>query len=141
MRVLAIVTALVALLCTQQPAQAQPGRWYTSDQVEPGAKLFSTNCAGCHGTVAEGQVVDWRRPLPDGSFPAPPLNGSAHAWHHPLKDLLWVVSEGSVARGGKMPAFKSWLSREEQLTVIAYFQSYWPEEIYQAWLSRGGLNN
>ncbi len=119
-------------------AQAAP-RWYSMDQVAQGEKLFQANCAGCHGDQAQGQVVDWRRPLPDGSMPAPPLDGSAHAWHHPLKDLLWVIREGTMQRGGKMPPFKGWLAGEDQQAIVAFFQQKWDDGIYRAWLNRRGL--
>lgn len=136
-----LFTALLMLLVSLGTAHASQSRWYTPEQAEQGAGLFAVNCSGCHGDVAQGQSIDWRRPLADGSLPAPPLNGSAHAWHHPLKDLLWVISEGSMPRGGKMPGFKAWLSRENQLAVIAFFQNFWNEQTYQAWVRRGGLKS
>jgi hypothetical protein len=39
-----------------------------------------------------------------------------------------------------MPAFNDKLKDDEKLAVISYFQSFWPDEIYNAWISRGGLN-
>ena len=84
---------------------------------------------------------DWRKPLADGSYPPPPLDGTAHAWHHPLKQLVKTIRDGGVVYGGKMPGFRSTLGLAEQLATIAYFQSYWDEEIYRRWLQRGGLNN
>lgn len=38
-----------------------------------------------------------------------------------------------------MPGFKDKLKDEEKLAVISYFQSLWTDEIYNAWLTRGGL--
>jgi mono/diheme cytochrome c family protein len=68
------------------------------------------------------------------------LNGTAHAWHHPLGVLKKVINEGGIPMGGKMPAFNDKLKDDEKLAVISYFQSFWPDEIYNAWISRGGLN-
>lgn len=121
------------------PASAAT-RWYSPSQVEQGSVLFQTNCAGCHGNKAQGIVVDWRKPLANGSLPAPPLNGSAHAWHHKLSDLRWVISTGSINRGGTMPGFKTWMSDQEQLAAIAYFQNFWDDRTYNVWLNRGGLS-
>ena len=116
------------------------GRWYTPEQLALGAQVFARNCAECHGSNAEGTVADWRERLDDGSFPPPPLNGSAHAWHHPREVLLTVINNGGIALGGKMPAFESVLSEEEKLAAIAYFQDFWSDEIYANWMEMGGVD-
>jgi len=115
-------------------------RWYTHDQVTLGAKLFSENCAVCHGKEAEGTVSDWKQRMDNGSFPPPPLNGTAHAWHHPTSMLLQVINEGGGAYGGMMPAFSGILENSETLAVIAYFQNFWTDEIYGRWELMGGTN-
>lgn len=117
-----------------------PGRWYSAAQRELGATVFAENCAECHGDGAQGTTEDWRERLADGSLPPPPLNGSAHAWHHPLPVLLQVINNGGAPFGGNMPAFQSVLSEEEKLGAIAYFQSFWSDEIYEQWQQMGGTN-
>jgi len=102
--------------------------------------VFADNCAQCHGDYAEGLVSDWRARLDDGSFPPPPLNGSAHAWHHPNSVLLQVINTGGAAFGGNMPAFENVLNQAYKLAAIAYFQSYWNDEIYAQWQKMGGSN-
>lgn len=114
------------------------GRWYTQPQVDNGKQLFLTQCANCHGVLAQG-TADWKKPLADGKYPPPPLDGTAHAWHHPLKGLKLTIQNGGIALGGTMPAFGDKLSEEEQNAVISFFQSKWPTEIYNAWVERGGL--
>lgn len=108
-------------------------RWYTSEQVSLGARIFAEHCAVCHGAQAQG-VADWRSRGPDGKFPPPPLNGTAHGWHHPLAQLRHVIKNGGDPRYGNMPAWGGTLSDSEIDAVIAWFQSHWPNEIYQAWL-------
>ena len=108
-------------------------RWYTAEQVKNGSTIFFQNCAVCHGAKAQGLSADYRIPLADGSYPPPPLNGSAHAWHHPLNVLLDVIENGNAQRGGKMPSFKDRLSKEQRLEVIAYFQDFWGDNIYGNW--------
>ena len=111
------------------------GRWYTQSQVNSGKGVFKKNCALCHGENAE-KTINWKKRLPDGSVPPPPLNGTAHAWHHPLKMLLQTIENGGKPFGGKMPAFKDKLTQEEKLAAIAYFQSFWSVEIYEGWEQR-----
>ncbi|MET0119157.1 MAG: c-type cytochrome [Sedimenticola sp.] len=136
------VTALLLLAgCTQQNSDGMlPGRWYSQAQVEQGEQVFLKNCAVCHGAKAQGLADDWRQSLPDGSYPPPPLNGTAHAWHHPLKMLKRTVDKGGIPLGGKMPPFKAVLDESEKYAAIAYFQNFWNDEIYDAWKQRGGLN-
>ena len=116
------------------------GRWYSTDQVALGDEVFQGQCAVCHGARAQGLTEDWRQRLDDGSFPPPPLNGSAHAWHHPLSVLTQVINEGGVPLGGKMPAFADVLSDAEKLAAVAYLQSFWDDEIYANWEQMGGTN-
>lgn len=115
-------------------------RWYDPEQLMLGREVFTQNCALCHGDQAQGLVGDWREKLDDGSFPPPPLNGSAHAWHHPQEILLRVIDYGGEAMGGKMPAFIDVLEQDEKLAAIAYFQSFWDDEIYRQWMQMGGTN-
>ena len=110
-----------------------PGRWYTAEQVNLGRELFVTHCAICHGENAEA-TPDWRKTDAAGNYPPPPLNGSAHAWHHPLAVLERTIAEGGVPLGGVMPGFSPILDSDETRATIAYFQSFWPDEIYAIWL-------
>ncbi len=114
-------------------------RWYTKALVSQGANLFKKHCAICHGDSAQGTAPNWRQALADGSYPPPPLNGSAHAWHHPIKVLKRTIRRGGIPVGGKMPPFEGRLSNAEIESVIAFFQNMWGDEIYSAWKERGGL--
>lgn len=110
-------------------------RWYSPAQVLQGEKVYVSHCQVCHLPKGQG-APNWREPLPTGQYPPPPLDGSAHAWHHPLADLLQTVNNGSQASGGQMPAFRNTLTEGEKQAVIAYIQSLWPDPIYAAWHSR-----
>ncbi len=111
-------------------------RWYTTEQVTQGGILFRANCPECHGQQAES-TPHWRKPGEDGSYPPPPLNGTAHTWHHPLPLLRRTIRDGGVNIGGKMPPFKEKLSDQEIDMVIAWFQSLWSDEIYATWSGMG----
>jgi len=107
-------------------------RWYDAQRVSRGAEVFRQNCAACHGANAEG-APNWQKPGPDGKYPAPPLNGTAHAWHHPLASLKDTIRNGTARLGGSMPPWRDKLSEQDVESVIAWFQSQWPDELYAAW--------
>jgi len=111
-------------------------RWYTSAQLISGKQVFSNNCAACHGDKGQSLVDDWKETLADGSFPAPPLNGTAHTWHHSKKILLRTINKGGVSLGGTMPAFKDKLTDKQKDDVIAYVMSLWSDKVYKAWKNR-----
>jgi mono/diheme cytochrome c family protein len=135
---LLLCLCLLAASCEQgEPKVA--GKWYTQSQLDLGKKIYSENCIGCHNKDAQG-TFDWKQTGPDGSYPPPPLNGTAHAWHHSISVLKRTIAQGGIPLGGKMPGFGAKLNDDEQLAVISYFQSFWSNEIYQGWLQRGGTN-
>jgi len=138
--ILAIASVLI-VGCSQSAENEQKiaDRWYTQSQVDKGQVVFDKNCLECHGQQAQGITADWKKTLPDGSYPPPPLNGSAHAWHHPKKLLKRTINKGGIPLGGQMPPFKDVLTDDEKENVIAYFQSLWNNKVYNAWLQRGGL--
>lgn len=146
MRLFLILILCSTLLqsCDRTEPEIQTGdsgaRWYAIAQITAGASVFQQHCALCHGERAQGLVGDWRQKLEDGSFPPPPLDGTAHAWHHPLSVLLQVINQGGAEFGGKMPPFAGVLSEDEKMAAIAYFQGYWSDEIYAQWLQMGGTN-
>jgi len=107
-------------------------RWYDGQRVARGAEVFRQHCAVCHGAKAEG-ARDWQKAGPDGKYPAPPLNGTAHAWHHPIVALRDTIRNGTARLGGSMPPWKEKLSDADIEATIAWFQSHWPDELYAAW--------
>ena len=128
---LALLFAAIFLLLDDD-TNAPEARWYTPTQVRAGKGLFLQNCAVCHGEQGGG-AANWRQRQPDGTFPPPPLDGSAHTWHHPLAVLKQVIRHGGEPLGGTMPAFGNTLSEEEIESVLAYIQSRWPQETYDIW--------
>lgn len=122
-------------------AKKVEGRWYTDTQLTQGHKVFKENCAVCHGDKGQGLVADWKKPDTAGKFPPPPLNGSAHTWHHSKELLMRTVNEGGIALGGTMPAFKDSLTDQEKEAVLAHVMSLWSKEIYNAWQKRNPATN
>ena len=101
-------------------------------QITRGGKLYQQNCAVCHGKQGQG-APNWQKMDANGKFPPPPLNGTAHTWHHPKTVLMDTIRNGTAKLGGNMPAWKDKLSNEQINDIIAWFQSKWSDEIYSAW--------
>lgn len=120
-------------LASSRPVPVE--RWYDQAQANRGNVLFQANCAVCHQTDASG-TADWKTPNPDGKYPPPPLNGTAHTWHHPLPVLRRTVAKGGVRLGGTMPGFSDKLSATQIDDVLAWVQSNWSDEIYRVWHER-----
>lgn len=130
-----MVAVVAGLLGCSEPVsdiETVPGRWYTADQVQQGRTLFLSHCASCHGEQAQG-TAEWRTLGEDGNYPPPPLNGSAHAWHHPIEVLERAIADGGARIGGVMPGFAGTLDARETRAAIAYFQSHWSDDIYARW--------
>lgn len=109
-------------------------RWYSTDQLKAGTVLFKQNCASCHGEQAQG-TLKWKNRDAQGFLPPPPINGTAHAWHHDKQLLTSIIKEGGARYNGKMPAFESTLSNSDIDSIIAFFQSTWDDEVYNRWAS------
>jgi len=145
--VLVIVALLLAMLlllppgCGRTPTEEPVAAPAPADtvphgldaaRVARGAQVYRAHCATCHGASAEG-APNWHRPGADGKYPAPPLDGTGHAWHHPKDALVRTVREGTLKLGGSMPGWKDKLGNDDIEAAIAWFQSRWPEDVYKGW--------
>ena len=101
-----------------------------------GEKIYNKNCLSCHGPKGQGLAKDWRVKDENGNYPAPPLNGTAHTWHHSPEQLLYTINKGGVEMGGQMPAFEKRLTEEEKKALIEYMYSLWPKEIQEKYHDR-----
>ncbi len=131
---LRILLLFSAAGCTDSVDIGTPieGRWYSAEQVEAGGPLYQTYCAACH--AADGSATaEWRTPGMDGNYPPPPLNGTAHTWHHPIELLDYTIVNGGVEYGGVMPGFGEILNEDDRSAIIAWFQNLWSDEIYGRW--------
>ena len=94
-----------------------------------GESVFNKNCVSCHGVKGQGLATDWKVKDSNGNYPPPPLNGTAHTWHHSPEQLLYTINKGGTEMGGQMPAFEKRLTEEEKWALIDYMYSLWPKEI------------
>lgn len=107
-------------------------RNFDPDQITRGETVFQANCENCHGKNAEG-TTDWRKPNADGKFPPPPLNGTAHAWHHSTAVLKKTILKGGPPEISSMPAWEGVLTEQQVDDVVVWIKSLWPNEIYATW--------
>lgn len=81
-----------------------------------GRKLFSANCASCHGAKGRGDG-------PAGKALNPkPADLTAMAGQHPDGDFAWKIANGR----GAMPAWKGTLKEHQIWDLVNYFQSLAP---------------
>ena len=132
-----ILTVLFLVVSSGHASEtAQTRRMEYPVILQQGKQLFQTHCAVCHGQNAQGITEDWKVRDENGKYPPPPLNGTAHTWHHPLPVLVNMIENGTLEMGGAMPPWKDRLSRNQILTIIVWLSSLWPDEIYQVWYER-----
>ncbi len=103
-----------------------------SVQIQRGEAVYRANCTGCHGPNGEA-TPDWRKPNPDGKYPPPPLDSSAHAWHHSTEVLKKTILKGTPPEIGSMPAWEGKLTEQQVDDVVVWIKSLWSDEIYDLW--------
>lgn len=106
------------------------------NKVQLGKTTFDKHCLVCHGKAGGGIVKDWRKRQADGNFPAPPMDGTAHTWHHSPTQLLRTINDGGVQFGGQMLGFKNQLSEAEKQALLDYIYSLWSKDIQQKYDAR-----
>lgn len=129
--VLSLLAIVQGVLLTQrQTARAADSVVECNVKLDPelisqGERVYAQNCSACHGANLQG-ASDWEQRHPDGSFPPPPLNSSAHAWQHSDSSLVNTITDGrSAGKANQMPAFGERLSPEEIRAVIEYLKNHW----------------
>ena len=113
---------------TQAASDLPPVPTLSAADVATGATLYAQHCASCHGKALEGQP-NWKQPLPNGKYPAPPHDNIGHTWHHNDGVLLAITLNGGNGQGdmshGDMPAFKATLSPAQAQQILTFIKSRW----------------
>lgn len=115
-----------------EPPKNLAARKLDPEKIKRGEVVYRKNCASCHGLNGEA-TPGWRNPGADGKFPPPPLDGSAHAWHHSTETLEEMIRKGSPGGAGAMPAWDGKLTNQEIDDVIVWIKSIWPDDVYDVW--------
>ena len=98
----------------------------TAEIIGKGRKLFNTYCQACHGADAKGQqTTPGFDPKNPPSIMAPPLDDTAHGWHHSDANLASTILNGSPRQGSPMVAWKAQLSKADAESLVAYIKSLW----------------
>ena len=97
--------------------------------VARGEVLFRDNCQPCHGERAVGERAVGERPddmyaKDEFGFVAPPLDDSAHGWHHSDNGLVATILNGSP-RNERMHGWKGELTEAQVRDIVAYIKSLW----------------
>lgn len=106
-----------------------------SDPIERGRRIYAENCAGCHGLDGVGQP-HWQTTNPDGTLPAPPLNGQGHTWHHGDGTLYkqvklggaYLEEQGLAGFKSGMPAFEDTLTHQDIIDVLTHVKDLWGDQ-------------
>jgi len=107
-----------AQILAAAPAEAAaPAAGGASDSLAAGAKVYASNCSGCHGASGLGQPSV-----------APPLAGNAFVTGD-ANAVIGVVDNGlhgqtimGQSYGAPMPAWKATLSKQDVANVITYIR-------------------
>ena len=97
--------------------------------VANGEGLYKKNCIACHGEKGVGEnpaniyAMDEK-----GNYVAPPLNESAHAWHHTDEQLMEIILKGS-SRNPRMIAWEKSISKDDARSLVEYIKSLWSERV------------
>ena len=98
----------------------------TPTRIAKGKELYNNNCQTCHGVKGVGEKPDDLYANDENGLPvAPPLDDSAHGWHHSDSQLIETIMNGSP-RNERMLAWKDHgLTKEDARDVVAYIKSLW----------------
>jgi len=118
---IAAITVVAVAFAGLIIGQIRPSSRSLTASAEPlrGKQLYDQFCAACHGAAGRG-APGWRYQ----ERAAPPLDSSAHAWHHEDEQLLDMILD-KPAPDSLMPAWRGVLTRENALDVVAYIKSLW----------------
>lgn len=114
----------------QPPGAEGPAIKLDEARVGRGKQVYEADCAGCHGRNGVGENPANPQAVDDkGRYLAPPLDGSAHAWHHADQELVDFISDGSPSNP-RMRAWKAVLTPDQIRDVVEYMKSLWgPREL------------
>ena len=96
----------------------------TPKLIAAARKTYEQYCQSCHGKNGVGERPKDMYAQDSYGFVAPPLDNSAHGWHHTDDGLAYTILNGS-SRNPRMLPFKDMISEEDARNVVAYIKSLW----------------
>ena len=115
----AAVGGVALVIATFSWPGASSGGLTASAKPQHGKVLYKQYCASCHGSVGQGEL-DWKYK----EHGAPPLDSSAHAWHHEDAQLVSMILD-KPRPDSPMPPWRGILSRDDVIDLVAYIKTLW----------------
>ena len=118
---------LAAVTCAEIQA-AEPAAAFQPASPVRGEGVYARNCAACHGGKGDGlgPAAPYLKPLPRDFTAGMYKFRSTPSGELPTdSDLLRIVNEGIP--GTQMPGWKSLLTPQERLDVVAYIKIFSPD--------------
>ena len=112
-----VVIGLVVALFSWPGASS--GSLTASAKPAHGEELYRKYCASCHGPNGQGEF-NWM----NKDRGAPPLDSSAHAWHHEDSQLVSMILD-RPAPDSRMPPWRGILTRDDAIDIVAYIKTLW----------------
>ncbi len=92
--------------------------------IARGEVLYRDTCQACHGERGVGERPDDMYAKDEFGFVAPPLDDSAHGWHHSDSGLVATILNGSP-RNERMRGWKGEMTEAQARDIVAYIKSLW----------------
>lgn len=122
---IALVAVIVVLVAYIALGNTFTRFFKSSDNaVDRGEELYNVHCASCHGVKGVGENPLDMYAQDEFGYIAPPMDSSAHAWHHTDENLVQTILEGSP-RNPRMAAFKNVLNEDNAKDIVEYIKSLW----------------
>ncbi len=96
----------------------------TPELIAAARKTYQQYCQACHGKNGVGERPKDMYAQDQYGVVAPPLDNSAHGWHHTDANLLHTILNGS-SRNPRMLPFKELISEKDAKDAVAYIKSLW----------------
>lgn len=96
----------------------------TPEFIAAAKRTYEEYCQACHGKNGVGERPEDMYAQDQYGFVAPPLDNSAHGWHHSDDNLAETILNGS-SRNPRMLPFKEIMPEEQAKSTVAYIKSLW----------------
>lgn len=123
--VIAIIIVSLTLGCVSSTPESEKP---VPPPISKGEALYQKYCVSCHGEKGVGENPLNIYATDEYGVIAPPLDESAHAWHHTDEALVEVILEGS-SRNPRMKSWKDVLTEEDARDLVGYIKSLWSPRI------------
>ncbi len=123
--IMAIILVSLTLGCVSSTQESEKP---VPQPISKGETLYQKYCVSCHGERGVGENPRDIYATDEYGVIAPPLDDSAHAWHHTDEALVYIILEGS-SRNPRMKSWKDVLTDADARDLVGYIKSLWSPRI------------